>query len=138
MQRAELIEYVRLELEGFWDALPELEGGAYAFLDNAILIVRDELQTLDLGPQETLSLLQMMSEDKLSSLQFVASLPLSGDDANPQLLTREQASELLACSIANVDRLIKDNQIKRVKVGQNVVRILRSSVVDFINQGGLE
>ncbi|MGC6551566.1 MAG: hypothetical protein ACON5D_19620 [Rubripirellula sp.] len=57
MQRAELIEYVRLELEDFWDALPELEGGAYAFLDNAILIVRDELQTLDLGPQETLSLL---------------------------------------------------------------------------------
>ena len=74
MNRAELIEYVRLELEDFWDALPELEGGAYAFLDNAILIVRDELQTLDLGPQETLSLLQMMSEDKLSAMQFVASL----------------------------------------------------------------
>ena len=48
MQRAELIEYVRLELEDFWDALPELERGAYAFLDNAILIVRDELETLDL------------------------------------------------------------------------------------------
>ena len=95
MQRAELIEYVRLELEDFWDALPELEGGAYAFLDNAILIVRDELQTLDLEPQGTLSLLQMMSEDKLSSLQFVASLAITGNDANPQLLTREQASELL-------------------------------------------
>lgn len=44
----------------------------------------------------------MISEDKLSSLHFVASLPLSGDDANPQLLTREQASELLACSMPNV------------------------------------
>ena len=37
-----------LQLEDFWDALPEVEGGAYALLDNAILIVRDELETLDL------------------------------------------------------------------------------------------
>ena len=70
-------------------------------------------------------------------MQFVASMALSGDDANPQLLTRDQASELLACSIQHVDRLVKDKQIKRVKVGEKVTRILRSSVVEFINQGGL-
>lgn len=138
MQRSELIEYARLALEDFWAVLPELEGGAYAFLDDAALQVSGSLETLDLKPQEALSLLQMLDVNKLSGIQFIASMKLTEPDSQPQLLTREQASELLACSIANIDRLVKDNQIKRVKVGQNVVRILRSSVVAFINQGGLE
>ena len=44
----------------------------------------------------------------MSFLPFIASLSLSGDYADPQLLTRDQASEPLACSTQHVDRLVKD------------------------------
>ncbi|MDB4810106.1 helix-turn-helix domain-containing protein [bacterium] len=137
MNRAELIEYVRLEIEQAEEDAKREDGTPWTWIDAAVSVIRDNLKALNLGPQEALSLLQMIDESKLSAMQFVASLPLFGDDANPQLLTREQASELLACSIQHIDRLVKDNQIKRVKVGQKVTRILRSSVVEFINQGGL-
>ena len=105
MNSARLIDHVRLQLEGCWDVLTELEVGADASADDALSTVKDELQTLHREPQETLSLRQMMNKDK-SSLQFPASLPLSGDDASPQLLSREQASELLTCRVQHVRRLL--------------------------------
>ena len=101
------------------------------------MVIRDNIKTLNLSPQEALSLLQMLSEDNVSALRFVASMERTGPDSDPQQLTRDQASELLACSIQHVDRLVKDNHIKRVRVGEKVTRILRSSVIEFINQGGL-
>ena len=138
MNRAELIEYVQLELEQAEGDSQREDGTPYLWLDAAAAVIRDNLQTLNLKPQETLSLLQILDTNKVSAIQFVASLPLSEGDANPQLLTRDQASELLVCSVQHVDRLVKDNKIKRVKVGEKVTRILRSSVVEFINRGGLE
>ena len=105
MNSADLIEHLGLQLESCWHVQPELEGGADACLDDALPSVKDEIQTLHREPQETVSLRQMMNQDK-TCLHSVASLSHSGDDTSPHLLSRVQASELLACSVQHVRRLL--------------------------------
>ena len=68
MKRAELIEYVRLDLEQAEEDSRREDGTPWTWIDAAVSAIRDNLQTLDLGPQETLSLLQLLDESKLSAM----------------------------------------------------------------------
>ena len=101
----------------------------------AIEIVKDNWSEALKESSNPEQLQALMLADEHAAVQVVINQVAS--DTVGELVDKEGAAKILACSVNHINNLVASGDIQAIKVGRNLVRFNTEHLRDFIRRGGL-
>lgn len=126
----------RSEAKAIWnEGYREWDGCGVQLVAAAIEIVKANWSQALSESDNPEQLQALMLADEHAAVEVVINQVAS--DTVGELVDKEGAAKMLACSVNHINNLVASGDIKAIKVGKSLVRFNTEHLRDFIRRGGL-